>query len=152
MKELLVFFSAMIPLTEISGSIPLGLSLGLSNEATMFWSILGLTVITFALLTLFDLFDKHILVKIPFLNNFVKKYLNKIHTKHGKKFEQTGIILLFIFVLIPGPGTGTYTASLLSYLFKTPILQSGIAIILGNIGAGILILGGVETIKHFFFQ
>jgi len=39
--ELIVFFSSMLPITELRGAIPLGFAMGLPAEITFFWAVFG---------------------------------------------------------------------------------------------------------------
>ncbi|MBE5809050.1 MAG: hypothetical protein E7317_12010 [Clostridiales bacterium] len=50
------------------------------------------------------------------------------------------LIALYVFVALPLPGTGVWTGSAIATLFEMPRLKSGIAILLGNATACLIMM------------
>lgn len=144
-KYILVFLISMIPLIELRGAIPLGLS-NLWGGALSVIPLYAVCIIANML-------------PVPFIYLFArkvliwgkdKKIIGKFFTwclekgeKGGKKLQEKagkkGLFLaLLLFVGIPLPGTGawvgTLAASILDMDFKTSIL----AVMLGVVLAGVI--------------
>lgn len=139
-KYALMFLVSMIPLVELRGSIPIGLSMGLNPVLLYTICIIGnmlpVPVIFF--------FARKVLVW-----GSDKKFIGKFFTfcltkgeKGGKKLqEKAGKGLywaLFLFVGIPIPGTGAWTGTLAASLLDMDFKKSVIAIMAGVIFAGII--------------
>lgn len=144
-KYLIVFLISMVPLIELRGAIPVGLS-----------SLWGGTM---PIIPLYIICILGNMLPVPFIYLFARKILTwgsdkkvigkffkwclEKGEKGGKKLQKkagkTGLFFaLLIFVGIPLPGTGAWTgtlaASILDMDFKTSIL----AVMLGVILAGII--------------
>ena len=139
-KYALMFLVSMIPLIELRGSIPIGLSMGLNPVLLYIVCIIG----NMLPVPLIFFFARKILVW-----GSDKKFIGKFFTfcltkgeKGGKKLqEKAGKGLywaLFLFVGIPVPGTGAWTGTLASSLLDMDFKKSIIAIIAGVILAGII--------------
>lgn len=158
-KYLLVFFISMIPLIELRGAVPVGLS--------QLWGD------PLSILPLYITCIIGNMLPVPFIFFFArkvllwgadKKMIGKFFTfclekgeKGGKKLqEKTGRGLywaLFLFVGIPLPGTGAWTGTLAASLLDMDFKKSVIAVIAGVILAGIImglasagIFGAIGTI------
>ena len=143
-KYLLVFFVSMIPLIELRGSVPIGLS-----------SLLGDPL---PLLPLYAICILGNMIPVPIIFFFArkvlvwganKKFIGKFFTfclekgeKGGKKLQEKAgrglYIALFLFVGIPLPGTGAWTGTLAASFLNMNFKKSVIAIILGVVLAGII--------------
>lgn len=152
-KYLLVFFVSMIPLIELRGAVPIGLS-PLLGEAL-------------PLLPLYIVCILGNMLPVPFIFFFARKVLvwgsdKKIigkffrfclekGEKGGQKLQEKAgrglYFALFIFVGIPLPGTGAWTGTLASSLLNMDFKKSIIAIIAGVILAGIIM--GLASIGVF---
>lgn len=139
-KYALMFLVSMIPLIELRGSIPIGLSMGLNPVLLYIVCIIG----NMLPVPLIFFFARKILVW-----GSDKKFIGKFFTfcltkgeKGGKKLqEKAGKGLywaLFLFVGIPVPGTGAWTGTLAASLLDMDFKKSIIAIIAGVILAGII--------------
>lgn len=143
-KYLLIFLVSMVPLIELRGSVPIGLSTFMGDP-----------------LPIIPLYITCILgnmLPVPFIFFFArkvliwgkdKKFIGKFFTfciekgeKGGKALqEKTGKGLywaLFIFVGIPLPGTGAWTGTLAASFLDMDFKKSVIAIIAGVVLAGII--------------
>lgn len=136
-REIIVILFAMLPIIELRGAIPLGISLGLSPIHSMIISVVGNSLIVPFLLILLhpimDYFEKTILFSKTI--GWVKARAMK---KSGtiKKYRLLG---LFLFVAIPIPTTGAWTASIIASLLKIDLKQSILTIWAGIITAGIIV-------------
>jgi len=144
MPEGMVFLTAMLPVSELRGAIPLGFALNLPLEKTVFLSFLGnLFPIPFILIFLKPV--------AKYLRKFLlgKKFFDWLFTKTEKKakiVERYEFLGLVIFVGIPLPMTGAWTgaiaASLLGMRFTKAILAITLGIIIAEIIVTLLILTG----------
>lgn len=143
----------MLPISGINGSIPLGILLGLSSYSALFWSMLGSSISVGIAYKILDPVVNFLMKRFNFLDKKIKKLFEKIHHKHSKKFNEIGIVMLGLFVTLPLPGTGAYTAILIAYLFNAPFWPSLIAITMGHIVRGLILVGGISgftQMAHFF--
>lgn len=130
---------AMVPVIELRGALPIGVGMGLPPLAAAGLAILGnLLPIPFLLLLVPKIFD--------FLRD--KKYTKKLIAwleekadKHQKTIDRFGWLGLIILVAIPLPGTGAWTGALVSSCFKMKFWPSILAIIIGVLIAGAIVLG-----------
>ena len=141
LKEILItFFSLMVPVVELRGAIPLGVSLGLSHLGAMVISVVGnLIPVPFIILFIREIFSwirKH----IPKLNNLITKIEDRAHVKSEKVLRWSAMGLL-IFVAIPLPGTGAWTGALIAALLNMRLKSAMPAISLGVLVAGVLVTG-----------
>ena len=160
-KYLLVFFISMIPLIELRGAVPVGLS-GLWEEALpiiplyitcILGNMLPVPIIFF--------FARKVLVwgsDKKFIGKFFKFCLEK-GEKGGKKLqEKAGRGLywaLFLFVGIPLPGTGAWTGTLAASLLDMDFKKSVVAVMAGVVLAGIImglasagVFGALSTVLN----
>lgn len=144
LKYLLVFFVSMVPLIELRGSVPLGLSPLLGDALP--------------LLPLYVVCILGNMLPVPFIFFFArkvliwgadKKFVGKFFTfclekgeKGGQKLKEKAghglYFALFLFVGIPLPGTGAWTGTLAASFLNMDFKKSVIAIIAGVILAGII--------------
>ncbi len=130
---------AMVPVVELRGALPIGVGMGLPPLAAAGLAILGnLIPIPF------------LLILVPKVFNFLrdKKYTKKLIAwlenkadKHQKTIDRFGWLGLIILVAIPLPGTGAWTGALVASCFKMKFWPSILAIIIGVLIAGAIVLG-----------
>lgn len=138
-KELLVIFFSMVPVFELRGAIPLGISLGLSPLHTWVLSVISNILMAGFLLKLLN----------PIMNYFEKTRLFKstigwVKTRSMKKaatIKKYSLIGLFFFVAIPIPTTGVWTASVIASILNLDIKKSLISMGLGVVVAASIVLG-----------
>ena len=143
-KYLLVFIVSMVPLIELRGAVPVGLS-----------NILGDPL---SLLPLYIVCIIGNMLPVPFIFFFArkvlvwgadKKFIGKFFTfclekgeNGGKKLQEKAgrglYFALFLFVGIPLPGTGAWTGTLAASFLDMDFKKSVIAIMAGVILAGII--------------
>ena len=137
MPYLIVFLISLMPILELRGGL-LAASLLCTNPLNSFLiCIIGNIIpVPFILWFITPLFNK---LKKTKLLNFITKLENKALSKK-EKLEKLKYVGLFLFVGIPLPGTGAWTGSLLASLLDMDKKKSIIAIFLGIILAGIIML------------
>lgn len=135
-KEIMVLFIAALPLIELRGAIPIGVSMGLSPIHAAILGVIGsLIPLPFLLFFLKPVFIW--LRKTKLFKGFVDRTVKRTLKKSGN-IEKYRIIGLILFVGIPLPGTGVWTGSLAAILFNIRIKHAFAAIVVGNILAGII--------------
>ncbi|KAB3526654.1 COG2426 family protein [Alkaliphilus serpentinus] len=135
-KEFMVIFIAAMPLMELRGAIPIGVSLGMHPlHATALGIIGSLLPAPFLLVFLKPVFIY--LRQRSLLKKFVDSTIKRTIKKSGniKKYRVIGLIL---FVAIPLPTTGIWTGCLAATLFNIPFKVALPAIALGTTIAGVI--------------
>ena len=137
---LAVFITAMLPVLELRGAIPVGVSLGMAHLAAAAVAVIGnLVPVPFIIIFIRRIFawlKKH----IPALGGFVAKLEKRAEDK--REFIQKWQLLgLFILVAIPLPGTGAWTGALIAAILDIRLKGAFPAITAGVIAAGIVVLG-----------
>ena len=143
-KYLLVLFISMVPLIELRGAVPVGLS-NLWGDALPIIPLYIIWIIGNMLpVPIIFFFARKVLVwgaDKKIIGKFFKFCLEK-GEKGGKKLqEKAGKGLywaLFLFVGIPLPGTGAWTGTLAASLLDMDFKKSVIAVMAGVILAGII--------------
>ncbi len=141
-KYLIIFFISMVPLIELRGAIPVATAYELPKLTSYIICIIGN------------------MIPVPFIYLFArkilvwgqdKKIIGKFFTfclkkgeKGGKKLQEKAgkglFIALMLFVGIPLPGTGAWTGTLAASILDMDFKSSVIAVMLGVIIAGIIML------------
>ena len=144
LKYLLVFFVSMVPLIELRGAVPIGLSPLLGDALP--------------LLPLYAVCILGNMIPVPIIFFFArkvliwgadKKFIGKFFTfclekgkKGGQKLQEKAgrglYFALFLFVGIPLPGTGAWTGTLAASFLNMDFKKSIIAIMAGVVLAGII--------------
>lgn len=144
LKYILVFLVSMVPLVELRGAVPLGLSPWLGDPLP--------TVPLYIICILGNM------IPMPFIFFFArkvliwgkdKKFIGKFFNfcyekgeKGGKKLQEKAgrglYFALFLFVGIPLPGTGAWTGTLAASFLDMDFKKSMVAVIAGVILAGII--------------
>ena len=144
-KYLIVFLISMVPLIELRGSIPIGLS-SLWGDPIQVLPLYIICILGNMLPVPFIyLFARKVLewgVDKKIIGKFFKWCLEK-GEKGGKRLQEkagkTGLFFaLLIFVGIPLPGTGAWTGTLAASILDMDFKRSILAVMLGVILAGII--------------
>lgn len=137
-KIVMTFLISMVPVIELRGAIPIGVGAGLNLWLAIAVSIVGN------------------LVPVPFIIIFIKKIfawlrtknekLNSLVTRLEKRAESKSATVqkyafwgLFILVAIPLPGTGAWTGALVAAMLEMPLKKAFPAIMIGVLGAGVIV-------------
>lgn len=148
--ELVVVILAMLPVTELRASIPVGISLfHLPVLSTLLYSLLGngivVPVLLWVLPSVRDFLERH----SSSLAGFFDRYVHRKRALFQASYDRWGALALLIFVAIPLPLTGVWTGSLLAVIFHIPAKRSLPAILGGMMIAGILVTLIVEGALGF---
>ena len=109
--EFTVFLTAAIPVVELRGAIPLGLSLGMSPLHAALISLAGsMLPVPFILFTIRPIFKYLRTTKL--FRRIIGRLTDKSINNSGHKIQKYGAWGLVIFVAIPLPGTGVWSGSL----------------------------------------
>lgn len=142
-----IIFSAL-PVIEIRGGIPLGLSLGFNSWQAYGLSALGNILVIFPIFIILNWLGEFF-KKAPVLNTIFNNSTDRV-LKRKDQYVKYGKYVLYLFVAIPLPTTGAWTASLAAYIFKIPFRDSFWIISLGVLTSGIIILIISHTTLSFF--
>lgn len=136
--EIMVIFFSMLPIVEVRGAIPLGISLGLSPVHSAILGIIGnIIIVPFLLKLLYPImsfFEKTVI--------FSKTigWIKRRSMKKSSTIKKYSLIGLFIFVAVPIPTTGAWTGSVIASMLKLDFKKSLMAISLGVISSGLIVL------------
>ena len=153
LKYLLVFFVSMVPLIELRGAVPIGLSNLLGDPLPLIPLYLTCILGNMLPVPIIFFFARKVLIW-----GADKKYIGKFFTfclekgeKGGKKLKETAgrglYFALFIFVGIPLPGTGAWTGTLAASFLDMDFKKSVIAVMAGVVLAGIIM--GLASVGLF---
>ena len=134
----MTFLISMVPVIELRGAIPIGVGAGLSP-----WVAIGVSIVGN-------------LVPVPFIIIFIKKIfawlrkvsckldglvtgLEKRAEKKSETVQKYAFWGLFILVAIPLPGTGAWTGALVAAMLEMPLTKAFPAIVLGVLGAAVIV-------------
>ena len=146
MNELLQFLSieikvlliAALPIIELRGAIPVGISLGLTPIHATILSFIGSIIpVPFILFGIRPIFT-YLKTTRAF-----KKLVNKLINKSANNrtwIENYGYLGLLMFVAIPLPGTGVWSGSLAAAFLNMRFKYAFPAIMIGNLIAGIIVM------------
>lgn len=136
-KEYIVVIMGALPIAELRGAIPLGLSLGMSLPKAFGLAVLGNTIFIAPALFLFEPLSR-ILRKFPFWARFFDWVFarTKKNSDSIQKYEALG---LAVFVALPLPMTGAWSGVVAASLFKIKFRYAFAAIMAGVLGAGLVV-------------
>ena len=134
----LTMLFSMIPVVELRGGIPFGVTLGLPVWAAFIAAVIGnLIPVPFIIVYIRRIF-LWMRRRMPRLNRLVDRLERKAHLK-GQKVTKYKYLGLAIFVAIPLPGTGAWTGSLAAAFLDMPLRKALPSVIAGVLVAGALI-------------
>lgn len=112
-KEFTTILTAALPIIELRGAIPIGISLGLSPLHATILSFIGSMIpVPFILFGIRPVFDY--MKKTKLFKNIVNRITTKTLNNSSHKVQKYGAWGLVIFVAIPLPGTGVWSGSLVA--------------------------------------
>jgi uncharacterized membrane protein len=136
-KELAVSVIAALPVLELRGAIPIGLSMGLDIKRVFFFSILGNLLPIVPVLFLLQPVSGFLRKFWPF-----NKFFDWLFKRTGKRaglVERYEFLGLMCFVAIPLPITGAWTGCVAATLFKIRFRYAFLAISIGVCIAAIIV-------------
>ena len=143
-KYLLIFLVSMVPLIELRGAVPIGLSPLLGDPLPIIPLYIVCILGNMLPVPIIFFFARKVLVwgsNKKFIGKFFRFCLEK-GEKGGKKLQAKAgrglYFALFLFVGIPLPGTGAWTETLAASLLDMDFKKSSIAVMAGVVLAGII--------------
>ena len=137
MREIaLVILWTLIPVSELRGGIPLGVSLGLDPLLVFLVAIIANALLFFPIFFGLRLFYDKFLSRFQLFN----RYLENVRKRGKPKVDKYGFWGLTLLVAIPLPVTGVYTATFLGWLLGMDWKKAFPAIGLGVVIAGTIVL------------
>ena len=141
---LIIFLISMVPLIELRGAIPVSQAMQLPIIPSYIICILG-NMIPVPIIYLFARKFLEWGQNKKIIGGICRFFLEK-GTKAGDKLQSKagrGIFLaLLLFVGIPLPGTGAWTGTLAASLLNMKFKQTVIAVMLGVLLAGLIMIAG----------
>ena len=161
LKYILVFLISMVPLIELRGAIPIGLSNWLGDPLPVIPLYIVCIIANMLPVPFIYLFARKILVwgqDKKIIGKFFKWCLEKGEKGGAKLQKKAGkgglFVALMLFVGIPLPGTGAWTgtlaASILDMDFKTSIIAVMIGVIIAGVIMGLASAGVFGAIGALF--
>tara|TARA_Y100000310_G_scaffold133129_1_gene132044 strand:+ start:1912 stop:2391 length:480 start_codon:yes stop_codon:yes gene_type:complete len=148
LKLIYALILTIMPITELRVGLPLAIVYAIEKDISIFLIfstvlLLNILIIFFIFYFLDNLHNIFMNIKIykTFFGLYIKRFQKRID-KFEKKYESLGFLALILFVAIPLPVTGVWTGCLISWLLDLDRKKSILAIALGTIIAGTLILFG----------
>ena len=136
-KLLLTFATAMAPVIELRGAIPVGIAAGLPPAVACAAAILGnLLPVPFIMLLARRVFSW--LRDTRLFGPKIEWLERRAHLK-GRIVRKYRLLGLVVLVAIPLPGTGAWTGALVASLLDIRLRNALPAILLGLVIAGVLI-------------
>jgi len=151
-EGLYIFLLAMLPVTELRISIPVGIAHGMDPWLAFFYSILGNALAAVLVIFLLPL-GYRIMYRFRWVRIIWDKLAAKTHNK-GEKVEKYGALGLALFVAIPLPGTGVWTGILLAFLLGIRPQYALLSVLLGMFLAGLVVtlasIGVLSALQYVF--
>ena len=145
-----VILIAAMPVFELRGSIPIAMyKYGYDPVTAFLLSIIGNMLPVIPLLLYLEPVSNY-LRRWKILDNFFTWLFNRTYHKHNAEFEKYGSLGLAVFVGVPLPATGAWSGVLISWLLDLDRKKSILAIALGVVIAGILMLFGTLGFLSIF--
>lgn len=130
---------AMIPITELRGSIPIAIGYyGMSPLEAFFFSVIGNSLPVVPLLLFLEPVS-NFLRRWKIWDRFFTWLFGRTHRNHSESFERYGTLALAIFVAIPLPLTGAWSGCAAAFVFGIRFWNALFAVVAGVIIAGILV-------------
>jgi len=147
-KLIYAILLTLMPVTELRIGLPLAISYAIENNVPVF--LVFILIISLNILLVFFVFyflDRihSYLLRIRAYKKLFKRFLKRFQKKvdkFEKKYEKTEFGGLVLLVAVPVPGTGAWSGCLLAWVLGLDRKRSILAISLGVLIAGVIILAG----------
>lgn len=156
LKLFWAIFLTLMPITELRVGLPLAIVYAIEQNIPI--GLLFTLILLLNILVIFFVFYfldnlHHLFLKVKIYRKLFEKYVGKFQKKVDKfeqKYNTLGFVALVLFVAVPLPGTGAWTGCLLSWLTGLDRKRSILAISIGVLIAGLIILFGTLGFLNFF--
>ena len=151
-KWIITAIVGMMPIVEIRGAIPIGVTLGLDYPTSYIFSFIGNIVPIFFIVKyakpLFDFFGRWKFFK-KIIDFATEKATRKI--KESEKLQNFAALGLFLFVAIPLPTTGAWVGSLIANFLDLPLKKAFLPLAAGVAVAGFIVLVATGSVVALAF-
>ncbi len=139
-NELKVILTAMVPVLELRGAIPLGIFVfHFSYLKTALLAIIGNLLPILPLIYFLYYGEEWLSKKSTFFKKFFDWWFKRTERAFSGDYAKWGKLGLAIFVAIPLPMTGAWTGALASVLFHLKPKQGLFWVSLGVMGAALIV-------------
>ncbi len=157
LKFIYALILTVMPVTELRVGLPIAIVYAIENNIPIM--LIFPLIVLLNILVIFFVFYfldhvHNIFMNLKFYRKFFEAYLKRFQKKvdmFEKRYETLGFLALVLFVAVPLPGTGAWTGCLASWLLDLDRKKSILAISLGVLIAGILVLLGTVGFINLFF-
>lgn len=126
----------MVPIIELRGAIPLGITMNLNPFYVYCICVIGSTAVAIPIVLLFRNIIEYLRHK-KYFNKIIRWIDGKIEER-AKKLKAVSIIGIIIFVGVPLPTTGSWSAAAIASILKMRLKDAILGIFIGNAIAGII--------------
>ena len=137
-KEWVAIIIASLPISELRGSIPVAMAMGLSPMKAFWLSVLGNSLPITPILFLLGPISNGLMRFKPW-KRFFDWLFEKTKAK-GELIQRYEALGLLLFVAIPLPMTGAWSGCVAASLFRIKFRYAAPAIFLGVVIAGVIVL------------
>jgi len=134
-----ILILAAIPILEQKAAIPVGIIAGLPVWEVYILTLIG-AIIPSPIIIWFIEHIFEFLRRYPVMDKLITKFETKTRGK-SDNIQKYKLLGLFLFVAIPLPGTGVWTGSLAAVLLGLGKKSAVVAVFMGAVVCGLLILG-----------
>lgn len=138
--QLTVAFTAMLPISELRGAIPVALGVyKMSVHQAYLWAVLGNIIPVIFLLWFLEPVSSFLMRHSNIFNRFFTWLFERTKRRHKEAIQKWGPLALILFVAIPLPITGGWTGSIVAFVFGIPFKKALPLIFLGILIAGVVV-------------
>ena len=141
------------PISELRGGIPYAILSGINPWTAFVICVLANMIIVFFIFFFLDYLHKSFM-KVSVYRKVFGFFLERTRKKVDeieKKMSVYGFLALTLFVAVPLPVTGAWTGSFIAWILGLDRKKSILAISLGVLIAGIIVLSASYGILSFFY-
>jgi uncharacterized membrane protein len=149
-EDMVVLAVAGMPVLELRGAIPIGLSMGMEADRVVFLSIIGNIIPVVPILFLLEPVSEFLRGSRPF-NRFFHWLFDRTK-RRSRLMERYEFLGLICFVAIPFPVTGAWTGCVAATLFKMRFRYAFLAIIIGVCIAASIVLAVCLAGEGIFYR
>ncbi len=152
---LAVIITAMIPVGELRGALPIALLVyQFPIISAIALSVLGNILPVYFLLVFFESVSNWLSKRSSLAERLFSALYTRTQRKLEKQVKKYGFLALTVFVAIPLPMTGAWSGALAAFVFGISRTKAFMAILLGIIISSIIVtavtLGASFTVRSFF--
>ncbi len=137
---LIVAGTAMLPISELRGAIPLGIAvLKLKWELVYAVAVIGNMIPVFVLPFVWDKLSGVFMKRFPVIGGLLDWLFNRTRKRFYSKYKRLGDLALIVFVAIPLPVTGAWSGTLAAWLFGIGYRKSISLIFIGVLISGVIV-------------